>query len=171
MAAAVAEGAWWSCYLGNAETNEQVEVIEYRDLSAGTMREAFVRALPEFGVFLGEPVRRERSERRKPIGGISRRASCHGEPPFQGCLDQAAEAATGCDENGPSAMWVLLDYLLSSYRRWVSRTGRRNEQTARERRSLFTQSSHVHRPALAVLRPPRNRTGRLTEPASVIAMN
>jgi Replication protein C C-terminal region len=49
----------------------------------------------------GEPVRRERSERRKPIRGISRRASCHGEPPFQGCLDQAAEAATGCDENGP----------------------------------------------------------------------
>ena len=37
--------AWWSCHLGNAETNEQVEAIEYRDLSAGTMREAFVRAL------------------------------------------------------------------------------------------------------------------------------
>lgn len=34
-------GAWWSKHLGNAETNEQVQVIEYRDLSAGTMREAF----------------------------------------------------------------------------------------------------------------------------------
>jgi hypothetical protein len=30
--------------LGNAETDEQVKVIEYRDLRAGTMREAFVRA-------------------------------------------------------------------------------------------------------------------------------
>jgi hypothetical protein len=38
-------GAWWSKHLDDDETNEQVEVMEYRDLSAGTMREAFVRAL------------------------------------------------------------------------------------------------------------------------------
>ena len=34
-------GAWWSKHLGNEETNEQVQVIEYRGLSASTMRAAF----------------------------------------------------------------------------------------------------------------------------------
>ena len=34
-------GGWWSKHLGNAETNERVEVLEYRDLSATDMREAF----------------------------------------------------------------------------------------------------------------------------------
>ena len=34
-------GSWWSKHLGNEETNEQVQVIEYRDLSATTMRAAF----------------------------------------------------------------------------------------------------------------------------------
>jgi hypothetical protein len=29
-------GSWWSKHLGNEETNEQVQVIEYRDLSATT---------------------------------------------------------------------------------------------------------------------------------------
>jgi Relaxase/Mobilisation nuclease domain len=34
-------GSWWSKHLGNEETNEQAQVIEYRDLSATTMRAAF----------------------------------------------------------------------------------------------------------------------------------
>jgi hypothetical protein len=34
-------GAWWSRHLENEETNEQVQVIEYRHLSASTMRAAF----------------------------------------------------------------------------------------------------------------------------------
>jgi hypothetical protein len=69
-------------------------------------------------------------------------------------------------------MWVLLDYLdyLSACRRWVSRTERRNEQTARERRTLFTQSSHVHRPALAALTTTPKPDRAPTEPSSVIAI-
>ena len=34
-------GSWWSKHLSNAETNEDVQVIEYRDLSATKMRAAF----------------------------------------------------------------------------------------------------------------------------------
>jgi hypothetical protein len=34
-------GAWWSNRLNNEETNERVTVVEYCDLSATSVREAF----------------------------------------------------------------------------------------------------------------------------------
>ncbi len=65
--------------------------------------------------------------------------------PSRAALIKLLKRRRGAERTDPSAMWVLLDYLLP---RWVSRPRGRNDQTARERRTLFTQSSHVHRRAL-----------------------
>jgi hypothetical protein len=71
--------------------------------------------------------------------------------PSRAALIKLLKRRRGAERKDRSAMWVLLDYLLSSSRTWVSRRRRRNDQTARERRTLFTQSSHVHRRALVAL--------------------
>jgi hypothetical protein len=71
--------------------------------------------------------------------------------PSRAALIKLLKRRRGAERKDRSAMWVLLDYLLPTYRRWVSRARRRNDQTARECRTLFTQSSHVHRRALVAL--------------------
>ena len=56
--------------------------------------------------------------------------------PSRAALIKLLKRRRGAARTDRSAMWVLLDYLLSTCRRWVSRMRRRNEQTARERRTL-----------------------------------